>query len=162
MITIRRARANDHDALRAIDLASKSPLNSPGDTAADTDIDADPFADADPSDHLVAELDGRVVGYVLVELASPLRSNRHVAIINGLAVHPDAGRQGIGRRLVDQAVADAADRGIRKLRLRVLSTNPAAIALYRSAGFVLEGTLHAEFHIDGHEVDDHLMALHLT
>ena len=80
-------------------------------------------------------------------------------LINGLAVDPSAQRQGIARTLIDGAIAQARRDGVRRLRLRVLSTNPGARALYARAGFRVEGILEDEFVIDGERVDDVLMAL---
>jgi len=40
----------------------------------------------------------------------------------------------------------------------VLSTNEAALRLYERSGFRREGTLRAEFRIEGRYVDDILMA----
>ena len=53
------------------------------------------------------------------------------------------------------------ERGTRKLTLRVLSTNTAAIALYERLGFTREGVLHGEFIIKGRDVDDVLTAIPL-
>ena len=46
--------------------------------------------------------------------------------------------------------------------LRVLGPNATARALYERAGFVVEGVLREEFHLDGRYVDDVLMARDLT
>jgi RimJ/RimL family protein N-acetyltransferase len=45
--------------------------------------------------------------------------------------------------------------------LRVLAPNHSARRLYESCGFVVEGTLRAEFLLEGEEVDDVLMACQL-
>ena len=50
------------------------------------------------------------------------------------------------------------ERGTRKLTLRVLGTNAAAIRLYERRGFVREGALLEEFCINGRFVDDVIMA----
>lgn len=47
--------------------------------------------------------------------------------------------QGTGRRLVVAALAEAADADARKVELDVFTDNAAAIALYRAAGFEVEG-----------------------
>jgi RimJ/RimL family protein N-acetyltransferase len=44
----------------------------------------------------------------------------------------------------------------------VLGPNTTARALYEGAGFVVEGVLREEFHLDGRYVDDVLMARDLT
>jgi ribosomal protein S18 acetylase RimI-like enzyme len=60
----------------------------------------------------------------------------------------------VASALLREACALAKSRGFQKLTLTVMSTNPAALALYRRAGFVEEGCLKGEFLIDGQAVDD--------
>jgi RimJ/RimL family protein N-acetyltransferase len=60
--------------------------------------------------------------------------------------------------LLDAAEKQMRERGLRKLTLRVLSSNPGAIRLYERHGFTREGTLLDEFRINGRYVDDVLMA----
>lgn len=52
-----------------------------------------------------------------------------------LAVDPDARRRGVGRALLDQALATAWDRGAGSMFLEVAADNAAALALYAAAGF---------------------------
>jgi [ribosomal protein S18]-alanine N-acetyltransferase len=52
-----------------------------------------------------------------------------------LAVQPGARRQGIARTLLRSAIAEAHGRGATALFLEVATTNVAARALYRQAGF---------------------------
>ncbi len=114
-----------------------------------------------PGTHLVAELDGRVVGYIRLKPPTALVENAHVIQVQGIAVHPAARGRGAGARLLDGAVKHLRKRGIRKLTLRVLSTNETAIRLYERQGFTREGTLVDEFLINGRYVDDVLMAKRL-
>lgn len=152
---IRPARLADDDGLVALDGAAADPgtfVSPPGDA---------PFfgAGTRPEDVLVAERDGRIVGYAKVRPPTPLPSNAHVQQVQGLAVHPSARGYGLGGRLLAAAVEEARRRGARKLSLRVLGSNPRAQALYRAAGFEVEGVLRAEFRLDdGTFVDDVLMA----
>jgi ribosomal protein S18 acetylase RimI-like enzyme len=118
-------------------------------------------ADNPPDAHLVAELEGAVVGYVRLRAPTHLPENAHVIQVQGIAVHPDARRRGIAAALLAGAESQARDRGKRKLSLRVLGTNHSAIKLYEQMGFVREGTLHQEFMINGSYVDDILMTKHL-
>jgi ribosomal protein S18 acetylase RimI-like enzyme len=74
-----------------------------------------------------------------------------------IAIHPKYQRQGVGRVLMDALLKFAAERGVRKLSLRVLGSNPGAIAFYKSCGFVEQGRLVEEFLINGTYVDDILM-----
>jgi len=117
--------------------------------------------DNPPEIHLVAELGGSVVGYIRLKPPTRLPENAHVMQVQGIAVHPDARRRGAACSLLDAAAAQLRDRGIRKLTLRVLSTNQAAIRLYQRHGFAREGTQSEEFLINGRYVDDVLMARRL-
>ena len=120
--------------------------------------DTDFFAGRAPEDVLVAERDGAVVGYTALGHPTPVAANRHVLQIQGLAVDPAGQGRGVGRALVEAAIAEAARRGARRLGLRVLGGNARAQALYASCGFVVEGVLREEFLLGGRYVDDVLMA----
>jgi ribosomal protein S18 acetylase RimI-like enzyme len=111
-----------------------------------------------PEAFLVAELNGRVAGYIRLKPPTKLPENAHVIQVQGLAVHPDARRHGVAAGLLDAAEETLRERGARKLTLRVLSTNEAAIRLYERHGFVREGALLEEFYINGQFVDDVMMA----
>lgn len=52
-----------------------------------------------------------------------------------LAVAQTHRRQGVGRRMLESAVARAREEGVKTLYLEVRVSNEAAIAMYRSAGF---------------------------
>ncbi|MEV6296917.1 GNAT family N-acetyltransferase [Streptomyces sp. NPDC051896] len=114
-----------------------------------------------PEDYLVAEADGRVVGYVRIGRPTPLASNTHVLQIQGLAVAEEARGRGLGRALIRAAVTEARRRGARRLSLRVLGHNAPARALYASEGFAVEGVQPEEFLLDGAYVDDVLMGRRL-
>ncbi|MGW6796357.1 N-acetyltransferase family protein [Streptomyces chartreusis] len=110
-----------------------------------------------PGDHLVAELDRRIVGYVRLGFPTPLASNAHVRQIQGLAVSDEARGHGVGRALIRAVVEEARRRGARRLTLRVLGHNTPARMLYESEGFVVEGVLPEEFFLEGGYVDDVIM-----
>jgi ribosomal protein S18 acetylase RimI-like enzyme len=114
-----------------------------------------------PEAHLVAEFAGRVVGYIRLKPPTRLPENAHVVQVQGIAVHPDARGRGAGAGLLDAAERHLRERGIRKLTLRVLSTNETAIRLYERQGFTREGALFEEFLINGRYVDDVMMAKRL-
>jgi ribosomal protein S18 acetylase RimI-like enzyme len=155
VITIRTAVAADGPRLVALDRATWSEESAvvplwPEDT--------DFFARRAPEDVLVAEQNGHAVGYTALGHPTPLECNRHVLHIQGLAVDPATQRQGVGRVLMEAAVAEATRRGARKLGLRVLGGNAGARSLYAACGFVVEGVLREEFWLGGRFVDDVLMA----
>ncbi|WP_031487365.1 GNAT family N-acetyltransferase [Streptomyces bicolor] len=114
-----------------------------------------------PDDHLVGELDRRIVGYIRLGFPTPLASNAHVRQIQGLAVADAARGRGVGRALIRAAVEEARRRGARRLTLRVLGHNTPARKLYESEGFVVEGVLPEEFFLGGEYVDDVIMGRRL-
>ncbi|KES07306.1 acetyltransferase [Streptomyces toyocaensis] len=158
---IRIARPGDEDELARLDRETWSPLH------AVTPPPRPPYAPffserSGPGDHRVAEYAGRLVGYVRLGFPSRLASNAHVRQIHGLAVAEEARRLGAGRALVRAAVAEARERGARRITLRVLGHNTAARALYESEGFVVEGVQPGEFFVGGAYVDDVLMGQSLV
>ncbi|BEK95789.1 GNAT family N-acetyltransferase [Nocardia seriolae] len=155
-VLIRVGQAADDPALSELYRHTWSP---------DTEISpcpppGDPFFHeaSRPEDYLVAELEGRVVGYLRLVQPIPVLSCAHVRQIQGLAVEQSARYHGIGTALINAAIAETRRQGASRLTLRVLSTNDTAQRLYNGTGFTLEGTLHGEFLLDGKHVDDHFMA----
>ncbi|MFJ2604644.1 GNAT family N-acetyltransferase [Streptomyces sp. NPDC091279] len=110
-----------------------------------------------PRDHLVAEWDGRLVGYLRLGRPTSLACNAHVRQIMGFLVAEDARGAGVGRALLRAAREEARRQGARRLTLRVLGHNTPARALYEAEGFTVEGVLPEEFLLDGAYVDDVLM-----
>lgn len=87
-------------------------------------------------------------------------ASAHVADL-GLMVAATHRRRGVGRALLDQAVAWAESAGVRKLELHVFPWNEPAIALYSSFGFEREGLRKGHYLRDGEPVDAILMAFQL-
>jgi RimJ/RimL family protein N-acetyltransferase len=90
----------------------------------------------------------------------PHPSSPHVADL-GLMVAAGHRRRGIGRALLEQAVAWAVEAGVSKLELHVFPWNEPAIALYESFGFEREGIRRAHYRRGGEDVDAVLMAYRL-
>lgn len=109
----------------------------------------------------VADMSGRLVGYLSLTHPTPLPENAHVWLIDGFRVAPECRGQGAGRALLAAAERTVVARGGSKLSLRVLASNQPARALYAAAGFAVEGVLRQEFLIDGILVDDLLLARHV-
>jgi len=61
-------------------------------------------------------------------------------LLDGIAVKESHRNQGIGSRLLESAVAFAAEKGFEKVRLNVIGTNHRAKALYERKGFVVRAT----------------------
>lgn len=84
-------------------------------------------------DFLVAERDGRVVGYVVA-----VRAADEAEILN-LCVAPAARRAGTGRALVRAILRRVAAHGARAAYLEVRDSNHAARRLYEGEGFAPVG-----------------------
>jgi ribosomal protein S18 acetylase RimI-like enzyme len=59
----------------------------------------------------------------------------HRGWINYLAVHPDHQRNGIGRRMMEEAESRLRATGCPKINLQVRSSNAAVIEFYKAIGF---------------------------
>jgi phosphinothricin acetyltransferase len=106
---------------------------------------------------LVAEADGRVVGYAY---AAPYRARPayRYTLEDSVYVDRDCAGRGVGRRLLDRLVAECAACGCRQL-LAVIgdSANRASIALHEACGFARVGLLPAVGYKLGRWVDSVLM-----
>ncbi|GGT55545.1 N-acetyltransferase [Streptomyces kurssanovii] len=159
---IRPARPDDDAELGELDRATWSPLHA---VTPRPQPPYDSFFDANhrPEQFLVAEDGhGAILGYIRLAPPTPLACNRHVRQIQGLAVDGRARGRGVGRALLRAACDEARRQGAVRITLRVLAHNAPARALYEAEGFVVEGILPGEFHLDGRYVDDVLMGRALT
>jgi diamine N-acetyltransferase len=124
--------------------------------AAEADPDNAPFLAPSPREehlgflrdplqrHLIAEADGRRVGFALLRLHPEDRAVE----LRRLAVTEK--RRGHGRAALRLAIAAAfEEHGAHRLWLDVKPHNERALALYRSAGFVEEGLLRDALYYDG-------------
>lgn len=106
---------------------------------------------------LVAEQDGRVLGFVTL---TPTQRPRlgHSGTLQ-LMVHPDHWRQGIGTALL-QAALDLADNWLNLLRLAIDLPvyNQPAVQLAQKVGFVSEGVQRQAFFAHGRYHDLQIMA----
>ncbi|MFI8228068.1 GNAT family N-acetyltransferase [Streptomyces sp. NPDC085900] len=157
---IRHATLDDEETLGRLDRVTWSPLHS---VQPRPRPPYEPFYNErfGPRDHLVAELDGTVVGYVRLAYPTPLVCNSHVRQIQGLVVAEEARGAGVGRALLRAVREEARRQGARRLTLRVLGHNAPARRLYETEGFVVEGVLPGEFLLEGAYVDDVLMGCSL-
>jgi GNAT superfamily N-acetyltransferase len=89
----------------------------------------------------IAEMDGEPVGSVFL-----VRGNKATAKLRLLLVEPRARGLGLGRRLVEECIGFAREKGYRKLVLWTQSNLAAARAIYKACGFSLMKTeKHASF-----------------
>ncbi len=80
---------------------------------------------------LVAEVDGRVVGFVTTAYDSRLRTGR----IPNLAVAEDMQGRGIGKKLLQAAYKHLKEKGAKWLRIETLTTNERGQRFYTKLGF---------------------------
>ncbi|MCK7615287.1 GNAT family N-acetyltransferase [Roseibium sediminicola] len=59
----------------------------------------------------------------------------HCLLMDGIFVAEEARGQGVGSALLEAVCAQARERGLARVRLDVINTNPRARALYERAGF---------------------------
>ncbi|HTB34278.1 MAG TPA: GNAT family N-acetyltransferase [bacterium] len=104
--------------------------------------DADYFASFlnDPSQIVfLAEVDGRVVGQIHLELQQPgdlpILVKRRVVRVTDIGVTPSHQRKGVGHALLDQAKAWSRAQGAEELSLSVYAFNHPAASLYEAEGF---------------------------
>lgn len=106
--------------------------------------------------------DARLLGIVAFERA-PGKKNRHIGDIFQMYVASEARGKGYGRALMEALIARArALDGLEQLILAVVTTNTAAIALYRALGFEVYGVQRKALKLsDDHYLDEQLMVLWL-
>jgi ribosomal protein S18 acetylase RimI-like enzyme len=83
---------------------------------------------------------------------------RHIGHVIGMLVKPEAQRQGVGRALLEAAIAEARAAGLELLTLSVTAGNSGALRLYEQAGFERYGTLRKALRIG----DRYLAKVHMA
>ena len=141
-MTVRGLEERDHEAVHAIltsDAVIEGTMRVPYAPLHTTTSRLEP---KDGVDLLVAELDGRVVGFAELVRSPSHPRHAHVAELNMVCTHPDFGGRGVGRALTE-AVIDLADNwlNLRRLGLIVFADNEQAIGLYERLGFQHEGVM---------------------
>jgi len=97
--------------------------------------------------HVVGIESGEIVGWCDI-VRHPFEGMTHVGRL-GMGVRRDRRSKGIGRKLLEAATERAQGSGIERIELEVFASNPAAISLYESFGFELEGRKVAGRRLDG-------------
>ncbi|EUJ25800.1 GNAT family N-acetyltransferase [Listeria grayi] len=109
-------------------------------------------------DVLVARDDNdEILGSLVFSPAGRLSVQKHHWQF-GMSVAPKAQGKGVGRLLIEALLRQGKPAGIKKISMRVMGTNPNAIAFYKHLGFTEEAHYRLEFWIDGEWVDDYQFA----
>ncbi len=83
--------------------------------------------------------DGRVVGYVVADRVP--NHGEAIGHVKDIAVASECRGEGLGRRLLGQALRTLADEGVTSVKLEVRRSNDVARALYRAFDFEHEGVV---------------------
>jgi ribosomal protein S18 acetylase RimI-like enzyme len=89
----------------------------------------------DPGASLVAEVDGKVVGFVLCDLRGGGFAPTEDGWIEILGVEPDYQRKGIGKLLCEEAIKHFKEKGVQRVRVSFSWTAADIAALMKSLGF---------------------------
>ncbi|WP_420583240.1 GNAT family N-acetyltransferase [Reichenbachiella sp.] len=138
-VKIRKANLRDYDAVWDI----FSAVIKTGDTYVfdpETPVeDLQKLWFADYMDTFVAEEDGKVLGTYIIKPNHPGQGS-HIA--NGsFMIHPNAQGKGIGKLLCEHSLEYAKEAGYHAIQFNiVVSTNQAAVELWKKFGFEIIGT----------------------
>ena len=107
--------------------------------------------------YVVAEVDGRVVGYAYASVFRP-RPGYRFTVEDSVYVAPEAAGAGVGRAVLSRVLEDCEAMGLRQI-VAVIgdSGNSASIALHRRLGFSDAGVVRNAGHKHGRWVDIVLM-----
>lgn len=83
----------------------------------------------DYTEFLVAEIEGRIAGYIGIYYSA------YEGEITNVAVHPDMRGKGTGKSLVHAMLEAAEEKKIQNIILEVRKSNDAAIHVYEQSGF---------------------------
>ena len=86
------------------------------------------------------------------------QARAHMGLL-GIGLIKEARHQGLGKRLLEAAIAHSWKQGLSPIELTVRADNLNAIRLYERLGFEHEGVMRRGCSVDGHFYDMHFMAL---
>jgi RimJ/RimL family protein N-acetyltransferase len=106
---------------------------------------------------LLAEAGMQLVG-VLSATGDERNQLRHTAVLS-VGVVRSRWSQGIGSRMVQEAVSWSSAAGLKRLELTVHAANVRAVSMYIRHGFEVEGLRRSSLLVDGKYINEYLMAL---
>jgi len=102
--------------------------------------------------YLVVEREGRIIAYAGMWV---VKEDSHLTTV---AVHPEFRREGLGRRLLEEMIRAALERGAQRMSLEVRPGNFSARRLYESCGFIPVGEIR-HYYLD---TDDDALVMSLS
>jgi ribosomal-protein-alanine N-acetyltransferase len=117
-----------------------------------------------PEAFLVAEVERKLVGYIMCKIEYGFSNFKKLGFVKkghvvSVAVLPENRKKGIGRALIEEAIAGVKLKKSDELYLEVRCSNTEAIRLYEKLGFVIKQRLKA-YYRDGE--DAYLMAIEFS
>ena len=116
-----------------------------------------------PATFIVAELNGKLVGYIMCRIETGIPSFKLLGItkkghVISIAVLPDFHRKGVGYSMIREVTKAMATYGAKECYLEVRESNMPAVRLYKKLGFEIARTIR-NYYADGE--DAYLMAMPL-
>jgi RimJ/RimL family protein N-acetyltransferase len=106
----------------------------------------------------LAEIENEVVGSF--RLIPKTYRQEHTVYLGGFVVGHQYKGRGIGAAMLRHIKTFTLEKGMKRIELTVNLENALAIALYKKAGFEIEGLLKSSYHLtDGKYYDEYLMGL---
>ncbi|HEY9865392.1 MAG TPA: N-acetyltransferase family protein [Candidatus Obscuribacterales bacterium] len=109
----------------------------------------------------VIELDGKILGWLSFQIFYNRPAYNGTAEVS-IYVHPEYQGQGIGKRLLTQAVHHSPSLGLKALLALIFAHNQPSLELFKRLDFEQWGYLPKVADLDGIERDLVIMGLHLT
>jgi len=105
---------------------------------------------------ITAQVDERTIGMAHL-VRGKFEKNKHVGFL-GISIVNEFRGMGIGTAMMNYIIEWARrQKGLEKISLTVFSTNEAAINLYRTFGFQIEGMSKKQYKIEGKYIDETIM-----
>ncbi len=142
-ILVRRLTVADVPAfLRLVEALAHYEALEPPDAGARDRLARDALADPPRFSTLLAELDGRVVGYAIFFETYSTFLAQPTLYLEDLFVLPEARGRGVGKALFRACAVEARRRGCGRMEWQVLAWNDLAIGFYEALG---AAPLHADW-----------------
>lgn len=119
-----------------------------------------PMGDHDPDGFTLGAFAGGKLSGVISLQREKREKLRHKALLSRMYVLKEQAGQGLGQKLLDEAIKQArAIGGVRQLNLTVISDNQQAKRLYAKAGFTSFALEPGAVHAGGRDLDEEQMKL---
>ena len=139
-IVVRLARVDDAGRMHEVTqlaFAARPPLDPPAEALSDT-VDDVVAALQPPNFGVVAEVDGQLIGSLLVRLDSSVSGVHDIATVRRVGVLPEYRHLGAADAMVRVTLRGLADAGVSRARLLARSELPATVKWWRVRGFLVD------------------------